>query len=476
MSVWWLAIDEAQGNASYEELRERRVVAQGWPDLGDLQAGGRLAQLRTAPEQYRPGLLSGWLQQAYPDKDFNNIIGNLVNFFCGITAGDFVIGRPGQKVAGICEMPPNPRYTYDDQYDYSHGLGPVTWYNWDDVSPAWRPSPPVQLHGSRRVGNGHDRVEALFSEFLQRKRRLREMDEWAEIVTQQSQIILTGPPGTGRTLEAKRLAGRLITGQVPPIQGVDQILSRLWLGAASAAPEAGGGWDIVQFHPSYNYDDFVCGIRMSIAQPGIPSYEVRDGPLLRIADAAQRNTGATFVLIIDEINRANVAAVLGELIYALEYRGRPIRLQYGSRDAIVPKNVFIIGTMNTADRSIGHLDYAVRRRFAFIPLKPERGVVDKHYADGVLRTYALLKFDEVSTLFIGERSLLTPDYRADAIAPGHSYFLADGEGDLARAALNRKIKYQVVPLLREYVADGVLRAEAAERIDRLENELTGGDL
>ena len=379
-------------------------------------------------------------------------------------------------MAGICEVPPNPAYTYDDRYNYAHGFGPVTWHDWGDVSQGWSPAPPSRAPAACHVDNDHDRIENLFRAFIQRRNRILAMDEWAELLAQQGQLIFTGPPGTGKTLEAKRLAARLITGQVPPIEAVDETLVPLRSNMPDVVPGAGGAWDIVQFHPSYNYDDFVRGIRIDM-QPGGPTYRFHDGPLLLMAQAA-RDSNGKFVLIIDEINRANVAAVLGELIYALEYRRQPVTLQYGGVDAkaIIPANLFIIGTMNTADRSIGHLDYAVRRRFAFVPLEPSRDVVSCNYSDGTLRDYALAKFDTISKLFVGDESLLTSDYHASDIQPGHSYFLADRQAIDRQANLNRKIRYQVVPLLREYVADGVLRSEAVQRIDEIERELAGGGL
>lgn len=472
MAVWWLAIDQANKNATYGELKERRVIAQGWPDLKNLQVDGRLAQLRDTPKQQQKALLRKWLQLVYPELTLPETIGNIVNFFCNIKPGDFIIGRPGQSVAGICEIPPNPTYSFNDAYNYAHGFGPVTWHDWGDISQdEWAPKPPARLVAVCNVGNNRDRVENLFRAFLQQENRSHAMDEWIELISQQHQIILTGPPGTGKTLQAKRLAGRLITGKAPLNDTVDKVLEPLRL-ESDADPSPGGAWDLVQFHPSYNYDDFVRGIRLRIdAKSGHPTYEFQDGPLLRMASKAQRNPDRKFVLIIDEINRANIASVLGELIYALEYRTRPVTLQYGDADAtvVIPDNLFIIGTMNTADRSIGHLDYAVRRRFAFVALPPDRNVIHDHYDDESLRNYSLEKFDEVSSFFSGNNPHLTPDYQASDVQPGHSYFLASDE-----AGLNRKIRYQVLPLLREYVADGVLGEKASGQIQQLNANLSGG--
>jgi 5-methylcytosine-specific restriction protein B len=228
-----------------------------------------------------------------------------------------------------------------------------------------------------------------------------------------------------------------------------------------------GAWDIVQFHPSYNYDDFVRGIRIRTNEQRQTEYTVQDAPLLRMAKQAAARPEQKFIPIIDEINRANVAAVLGEMIYALEYRGQPVMLQYGDGDATaqLPKNLYIIGTMNTADRSIGHIDYAVRRRFAFVPLHPEQHVVEAFHQDEAPRNAAVAKFEAVAALFTGNKALLSADYRAEDVQPGHSYFLAKGKENL-----NQRMKYQVGPLLREYVADGVLKMEALPKIKEIEGD------
>ena len=281
-------------------------------------------------------------------------------------------------------------------------------------------------------------------------------------ITNFRNVILTGPPGTGKTLLAKRLAAYMLTNTVPETGAVDGVLKNLRMPFQEGQA---GAWDIVQFHPAYNYDDFIRGIRIR-TEGGQTAYTVENGPLLEMAAQAQAHPNQTFILIIDEINRANVAAVLGEMIYALEYRGQPVRLQYrdGEAATFLPENLHVIGTMNTADRSIGHIDYAVRRRFAFVPLLPESSVVERFHEDQRLRDLSLAKFGAVAALFHGDTALLTADYRAEDVQPGHSYFLARDPDDL-----HQRMKYQVGPLLREYVADGVLRPEAIERIAEIEN-------
>lgn len=128
--------------------------------------------------------------------------------------------------------------------------------------------------------------------------------------------------------------------------------------------------DIIQFHPAYSYEDFVQGIRPQSRDDGNLKYSLIPGRFLVFCDKA-RNCKNTCVLIIDEINRANLARVFGELMYLLEYRGKDIPLAAGENHFCIPTNVRIIGTMNTADRSIALVDHALRRRFAFLKLQPK---------------------------------------------------------------------------------------------------------
>lgn len=182
-----------------------------------------------------------------------------------------------------------------------------------------------------------------------------------------------------------------------------------------------------------------------------------------------------YVLIIDEINRANLPNVLGELIYALEYRGKTVESLYdinGKKGITLPPNLYIIGTMNTADRSVGHIDYAIRRRFAFVELLP------KILEDSELENKVFMKdkFVQVSELFLSniddyindskvslEKSeYLSDEFRVEDIWLGHSYFIAKNDDEL-----NMKVEYEIKPILKEYVKDGILSESSLEIINNL---------
>ena len=282
--------------------------------------------------------------------------------------------------------------------------------------------------------------------------------ETLALLKQFGQVILSGPPGTGKTRLALHVAASIL--------GKTNVEA---LPIGEDSPFA-----FVQFHPSYNYEDFVRGIRVETDANNNVVYKTENRTFGEMAERAAKKPTEKHVLVIDEINRANVSAVLGELIYGLEYRGKEVQTPYkvngkkkgneggkgedkgeGNAGLVIPKNLQIIGTMNTADRTIGQIDYAVRRRFAFVHCPPDVSVVEN--IGGVC---ALDFFKLVDGVF----AYLSADHDKEDVCIGHSYFLADG------VELANKIIYQVVPILREYVKDGVLKKEAEENILTIERK------
>jgi MoxR-like ATPase len=242
-----------------------------------------------------------------------------------------------------------------------------------------------------------------------------------------------------------------------------------------------GKYKIIQFHPAYTYEDFVRGISVKVDGESQVYYEVENKILAEFAQDALDNPSSKFILIIDEINRANLPAVLGELIYALEYRydeNNPVSTSveslYGlkankdddqpNRELKLPKNLYIIGTMNTADRSVGHIDYAIRRRFAFVDIPPSINVLDEVIKDTSVRATAKTLYNSVSNLFSDGK--IAPDFKANEVQLGHSYFLAQDE-----ATLQLKLDYEIKPLLREYLKDGILleQNEGSKTLDTINN-------
>lgn len=359
------------------------------------------------------------------------------------------------------------------------------------------------------------------------------------------QIILQGPPGTGKTREAKRIAKQLLgLNDNDSLEGNEQ-------------------FKLIQFHPSYSYEDFVRGI---VAQPnetgGDIVYTAENKVLAKFAEKAlkafqepikwenfrdflekekkegrevyfdegkelkynfiqnnelrylsrgnhnlagipieefcQRNLDDKFdsfyknyhkwgwkfitdyfikwandfkrkksyFLVIDEINRANLSTVLGELIYALEYRGESVESMYAlddtkeSRKIILPPNLYIIGTMNTADRSVGHIDYAIRRRFAFVNVLPKEleGNFDKNLFKAVSKLF-IENYDEYinnTDTELKRAKTLSLEFKPEDVWLGQSYFIQKKYSDGKDVPMSIRWEYEIKPILLEYIKDGIL--------------------
>jgi 5-methylcytosine-specific restriction protein B len=239
-----------------------------------------------------------------------------------------------------------------------------------------------------------------------------EIRTWVRAVERKGQIVLYGPPGTGKTFISERLARYLVAG-------------------------GSGFTDIIQFHPAYAYEDFVQGIRPKSRKDGGLEYPIVEGRFMDFCRRARNLTGRC-VLIIDEINRANLSRVFGELMYLLEYRQKRIPLAVGGEFQI-PSNVLIIGTMNTADRSIALVDHALRRRFAFIALSPKYEVLKHFHQDTGFNPEGLIKVLANLNNQIGD-----PHYEI-----GITFFLLD---DIEKQ-IEDVWRMEIEPYLEEYFFD-----------------------
>lgn len=246
-----------------------------------------------------------------------------------------------------------------------------------------------------------------------------------EILKLRHFVILQGPPGTGKTRLAEEVRRQ----------------------------HFGGNGMTVQFHPAITYEDFVVGLSPDIGKEDLLRFDVRPGWLFQACESATENP---FLLVIDEINRADLGKILGEAIYLFEpgeVGKRKVKLAHAVKDKTelsIPENLYVLGTMNTADRSIASIDLAIRRRFSFITMMPDREVVANQGIQLATQLY-----DRVCDVFVEHAPVDALD-----LLPGHSYFLLkEGEDE---NDLKKRLNYELLPLLNEYLREGYLGPATTE--------------
>jgi len=379
------SIDEAYSGSSYNQRQQR--VTDFWAFLSRVRPGDIVA----SPSQ---GAL--YVGRVTGDPTWVDSAGGLSNLrrevVWGLTATEFVELPAG--LAGHLKA-------QQDVVDLSENLA--------DLEALLQEEPPVPVELVLTPA-----TSALADTLLVDQAWLQES---IDLLADQRQLILYGPPGTGKTYLGRALAAHLA---------------------------AVGDWQLVQFHPCYSYEDFFEGLRPVVGPEGTLSFQLRPGPFRRLVDRARDRPTVPHVLVIDEINRGNLAKIFGELYFLLEYRDEPISLLYassGDPDFSMPPNVFLIGTMNTADRSIALLDAAMRRRFAFVELspatEPTRSVLSRWLTREGLPPDSARLLDRLN------QEIADPEF---AIGPSYLMRLAVH----APGGLERVWRTQILPLLAEH--------------------------
>ena len=355
--------DGKQPRKWWEEMRDGGFVAVGWADVGDLSS--------IAYNQPSKNLVHQKVLMSYPEASqaAGRSAQQLFYFAALIGKSDVVLASDDTTTLGIGRVTGGYYFVAGSEFPHRRA---VEWLSLDEWRPAKSKNLQTTLHQIRRYSDLIEIEQHLLEPVLpppvvgpppapqphptytltqcaaETGFSEEELAGWVRAIERKGQAILYGPPGTGKTFVAERLARHLIGG-------------------------GDGVYDLVQFHPAYAYEDFIQGIRPKTTAGGGLSYPTEPGRFLEFCAKAAGRQGRC-VLIIDEINRANLARVFGELMYLLEYRNREAPLAGGGRLRI-PTNVRLIGTMNTADRSIALVDHALRRRFAFLALYPRFDVL-----------------------------------------------------------------------------------------------------
>ena len=258
-----------------------------------------------------------------------------------------------------------------------------------------------------------------------------EIFEYVKLIKTRKQIILQGAPGTGKSFLAEKLSKKV---------------SNFKLGLIRT----------IQFHSSYSYEDFMEGYKPTLNN----SFELKPGVFKKLCDIANDNPKEKIVLIIDEINRGDTSKIFGELMYLLEYRNKEIMLSHSNKKFKIPENIFIIGTMNTADRSLALVDIALRRRFSFITLDPLYNVILEKYKGSQEGQFNIEKLvdnlKKINAKIKGNLSL------GAGFQIGQSFFLSTDV--LNVDSLKWIWKYDLQPLMQEYFFDDPSEVEEIEKM------------
>lgn len=435
------------GTSFWQMMRDRNCIAVGWPKLGDISwVDGKKETI---------GKLKGLLAEAYPNdpRTTGRESSQLAQFVVGITEGDVVLAADGMTILGIGRVLGG--YEFNSEFEFPHQRQ-VEWLTDDE----WQmPESSEGLQSTvRELGKFNENLLAIEQHIqsptaekpvtkesqtaTKRPARLTGIPGRIQsILDRKGQVVLYGPPGTGKTYWAERTANDLAA-----LSAFGKLFESLEEQERNTVLGHGDECGLVRlccFHPAYGYEDFLEGYRPNTVD-GQVSFELRDGVFKKLCKDANASPERNFYLIVDEINRGDIPRIFGELLTTLEKdkRGKRIILPVSQDIFSVPRNVFLLGTMNTADRSISLLDAALRRRFGFVELMPDGSV----FKDSAVAGIALKAWLDALNTRIREH--VGRDARNLQI--GHSYLMHGGSPLKDLATLKRAIRDDIIPLLEEY--------------------------
>ncbi len=433
-------------------MRDGGVMAVDWPTAGDLTERKKADKDALAAELQERSSLA--------EREAGRADAQLLRFAADVQQGDRVAASDGQSVLGVGEV--SGPYAYVVESPLPHQRD-VTWHaleEWRSVDaepldtriaairdmrnhveierrllekPAGRPTPapgPPVAPGARRQVPRLAGTPGQIQSVLERK----------------GQVVLYGPPGTGKTYWAIRTANELAARRCYGA-AFDDLNPRDKERIVTGSDAGPALVRTSSFHPEYGYEDFIEGYRPVANATGQLAFHLRAGAFRKLCDDAVRNPEVDFFLIIDEINRGDVPRIFGELLTLLERdkRGHPVELSASGAVFRVPTNVSVIGTMNTADRSIALLDIALRRRFGFVELMPDYSI----FHDTVVAGVPLGAW--LADLNSRIRALGGSDARNRQI--GHAFFLDRAAPISKPEQLAAVLRDDIIPLLEEYCYD-----------------------
>jgi 5-methylcytosine-specific restriction enzyme B len=448
-SYWRIGTRLGQKDSIWEAMRDGGYAAIGWAKLGDLSTLATGDELREAIRQK--------FERDYPTdpKTVSRKAGEIRDFVERIQEGDIVVAADGQKILGLGRIIGPYRYE-NTAPTGAPNRRPVDWLSiteWNLPKPEGTLTTVFQIkkHDEnlleierRLLENGNTSPISKPVPLPVQTQRLEGIAGRVQsILDRKGQAILYGPPGTGKTYWARQAAFDL---------AALRTFSRLFIELSPDEKVRVGGNASMPglvrsctFHPSYGYEDFIEGFRPQASQAGHLIFQLRDGIFKRICADARQKPDGKFFLLIDEINRGDIPRIFGELLTLLELdkRGVGVSLPLSGDIFEVPRNLYLIGTMNTADRSIALLDTALRRRFGFIELMP-----DIEMFGSVLLADIVPLGPWLSALNDRIRTHLGRDGRNLQI--GHAYLLENGKPVTDFSRFVPILADDIIPLLEEY--------------------------
>jgi 5-methylcytosine-specific restriction protein B len=422
-------------------MQQRGCIAVGWADLGDISW---VESKKESRDQLK--LL---IHEKYPNTASaeGRAATEVTNFISKMDEGDIVWAADGAKILGIARV--TGGYRFEQEFDFPHQRS----VEWLSIGECKMPFDEGLQSTVREVKKHNENIFETERRVQNKQRIIDPPDPKLPVLLQgipkriqsvlerKGQVILYGPPGTGKTYWATRAANDLAA--ISTFNRRFDELNEKQQRVITGDGQSSGVVRLCCFHPAYGYEDFLEGYRPQTIAGNI-SFELRAGIFKQLCHDAATRPDENFYLVVDEINRGDIPRIFGELLTILEKdkRNKPIVLPVSQEYFTIPPNVFLIGTMNTADRSISLLDAALRRRFGFIEMMPDGTVLRDSVVAGVpLRGW----FEALNTRI---REHVGRDARNLQI--GHSYLMQGGSPLKDVASLKRAIRDDIIPLLEEY--------------------------